>query len=280
MPPRFRTCLFIALALLGPTLSAGPTDVAIVAAMKIPDARSYSWSTTVEDDARTYEISGQTDRSGFAVVTMPMISSVRRRVTRGTSSSANQVEAVFQGADRCVIQTDDGWKTPAELATQPRVDQRPAGPPGGGIYPGGGFPGGPGRRNRKDSGATPPPYSNLQLNLGLPHEEIGIIVGSHTEIATDGDVVTGTLSGTGAKLLLVHPGQNELTPLKAAGTFRLWVRDGALVKYELKLTGTLAVETPNARREVEVHQKSTTELKAVGTTTFVVPEDARKRLGG
>lgn len=279
MPSRFRVCLFVALALLGPALSAGPTDVAIVAAMKIPDAPSYSWHTTVADDARTYDITGQTDRTGFALVTMPMISSVRRRVTRGTSSSANQVEAVFKGADRCVIQTDDGWKTPAELAAQPRVDQRPAGPPGGG-YPGSGFPGVPRRRSRPDPGATPPPYSNLQLNLGLPHEEIGLIVGSHTAITADGDVVTGSLSETGAKLLLVHPGQNELTPLTAAGTFRLWVRDGALVKYELKLTGTLAVETPNTRREVTVHQTSTTELKAVGTTTFVVPAEARQKLGG
>jgi hypothetical protein len=279
VPPCFRTCLLGAFALLSPALSAGPTDVAIVAAMKIPGARSYSWSTTVEDDARTYDITGQTDQSGFALVTMPMISSVRRRVTRGTSRSANEVEAVFKGADRCVIQTDDGWKTPAEIAAQPRVDQSPAGPPGGG-YPGVGFPGAPSRRSRQDPGATPPPYSNLQLNLGLPHEEIGIIVGSHTEITADGDVVTGTLSETGAKLLLVHPGQNELTPLKAAGTFRLWVRDGALVKYELKLTGTLAVETPNARRQVTVNQTSTTEVKTVGRTTFVVPAEARQKLGG
>ncbi|MCX6951084.1 MAG: hypothetical protein NTV51_02690 [Verrucomicrobia bacterium] len=233
--------------LLAPLLRAGPTETAIVAAMKLPDAANYSWSTHVEDDARSY----------------------------------NQVDAVFKGSERCVIQTEDGWKTPEEIASLARVDQ-PAGPgggPGGGSS-GGGFPGGPGRRGRRGPGGEPPAYSNLQLNLSRPHDEIGIIVGSHTEIHPDGDLVAGTLSETGAKLLLVHPGQNELTPLRASGTFRLWVRDGALVKYELKLDGTLAVETPNARREVEVHQRSSTEIRAVGTTRFEIPEEARKKLGG
>lgn len=278
MPALPRPLLALLLACLGPALFAGPTDTAIVAAMKLPDAKNYSWVTTVEDDARTYDIRGQTDQSDFSLVTMPMVAAVRRRVGRGSANSDNQVEAVFKGAERCVVQTPDGWKTPAELAEQARAAAR--GGPGGGGYPGGGFPGGGPPRGRRGSGQSPPPYSNLQINLSRPHEEIGIIVGSYTDIRAEGDVITGTLSETGAKLLLVHPGQNELTPLKAGGSFSLWIRDGALAKYELRLAGTLAVETPGTRREVTVHQKSTTELKAVGTTKFDVPEDAREKLGG
>ena len=263
------------------TLRAGPTDSAIVAAMKLPEAKSYSWTTTVDDDARSYEIIGRTDQSDFSLVTMPMVSAVRRRVSRSSSNSDNQVEAVFKGAERCVIQADDGWKTPAELAAQQRSDRRGPGGPGGPLGSPG-LPGGVPPRSRRGPGAgqSPPAYSNLQLNLSRPAEEIGVIVGSHTEIKADGDVFTGTLSETGAKLLLVHPGQNELTPLQARGTFRLWIREGALVKYELILDGTLAVETPNARREVVVHQKSTTTLKDVGSTTFTVPPEAREKLGG
>jgi hypothetical protein len=267
--------------LAGPSLRAGPTDSAIIAAMKLPEAKSYSWTTAVDDDARSYEISGRTDQSDFSLVTMPMVSAVRRRVSRSSSNSDNQVDAVFLGAERCVIQTDDGWKTPAELAALRQVDRRglggPAGPLGSPGLPGG-IP--PPIRRGPGAGQSPPAYSNLQLNLSRPAEEIGVIVGSHTEIKADGDVFTGTLSETGAKLLLVHPGQNELTPIQARGTFRLWIRDGALVKYELILDGTLAVETPNARREVVVHQKSTTTLKDVGTTTFTVPPEAREKLGG
>lgn len=280
MPCRLRALFARTLALicLACALHAGPTDAAIVAAMKLPDAKSYSWITYVEDDARSYEIRGQTDHSDFSLVTMPMVSAVRRRVNRGSANSDNQVEAVFKGAEQCVIQTPDGWKTPAELTVLPRTDQRPAGPPGSTGLPGGSLP----RRGRPGSGAgrTPSAYSNLQLNLSRPAEEIGVIVGSFTDIGVDGEVITGTLSETGAKLLLVHPGQNELTPLRATGTFRLWVRAGSLVKYELRLEGTLAVETPAARREVVVNQKSTTEITAVGTTKFDVPEEARKKLGG
>lgn len=278
MLTRPRALLALAFACLRSALVAGPTDTAIVAAMKLPDAKNYSWITTVEDDARTYEISGQTDQSDFSLVTMPMVSAVRRRVGRGSANSDNQVEAVFKGAERCVFQTPDGWKTPAELAQPARPN--PRGGPGPGGYPGGGFPGGGPPRGRRGSGQTPPPYSNLQINLSRPHEEIGVIVGSYTAIRAEDDLIAGTLSETGAKLLLVHPGQNELTPLQAGGTFRLWIRDGALVKYELRLAGTLAVETPGGRREVEVNQKSTTALQAVGTTKFDVPEEARKKLGG
>jgi hypothetical protein len=51
------------------------------------------------------------------------------------------------------------------------------------------------------------------------------------------------------------------------------------VKYEVKLGGVLAVMTNGTRREVEVHQTATTELKNVGTTKFDVPEEAKKKLG-
>lgn len=285
MLPRFRLGLLLGLLAFAPALLAGPTDTAIVAAMKLPEAQSYTWVSYIDDDARSYEIHGKTDRSDYSVVTMPMIAAMRRRIGRGSANSDNQVEAVFKGAEKCVVQTATGWKTPGEITEESRNDRSrsstyPGSGSGGSGFPGGGFPGGSSRRSSSNRGGEPRPYSNLQVNLSRPAEEIGVIVGSYTELKMDGDVVTGTLSETGAKLLLVHPGQDELTPLKASGTFRLWVRDGALAKYEIKLDGTLSVETPSARREVMVHQKSTTELKDVNATKLEVPEEAKKKLGG
>ena len=95
MSPRFRTCLFVALALLAPALSAGPTDVAIVAAMKIPDARSYSWHTTVEDDARTYDITGEATHGHTVMLTAADFAELaaNRRVTV-TSSAVGHSHAV------------------------------------------------------------------------------------------------------------------------------------------------------------------------------------------
>jgi len=256
-----------ALASLPARLPAGPVETAIVAAMKLPAAPNYAWTSRIADDARSYEIHGQTDQSDFSRVTMPMVSAVRRSVTRSSSNSDNEVEAIFLGAERCVVATPHGWKRPDELTPLPP-------PPPTGIYPPTSA-----RRPRPNASSTPPAYSNLQLNLSRPHEDIGVIVGSYTEIHTDGDVIAGTLSETGAKLLLVHPGQHQLTPLSASGTFRLWVQDGALVRYEVSLHGTLAVETPNARREVVVNEKSVTEIKAIGTTKFEIPDEARRKLG-
>lgn len=258
-------------------LRAGPAETAIVAAMKLPDAASYTWVTSINDDARSYDITGKTDKSDYSLVQMPMVSAMRRRTVRGGSNSDNLVEAVFKGDEKLVIQTPDGWRTPAELIASSRsgYSGNRGGSPGarrGGARGAGGFPGG-------RPGDTPPPYSNLQLTLSRPHEEIGIIVATGTSLKTEGDVVSGTLSETGAKLLLVHPGQKEVTPLQAAGTFRLWVVNGALVKYEVRLEGTLAVMANGTRREVSVHQTATTQLRDVGTTTFEVPDEAKKKLG-
>ena len=71
-----------------------------------------------------------------------------------------------------------------------------------------------------------------------------------------------------------------LVPLQAGGTFRLWVRGGALVKYETRLEGVLRVDDAAGRREVRVNETSTTTLSEVGTARVEVPPEVRKRLGG
>jgi hypothetical protein len=132
----------------------------------------------------------------------------------------------------------------------------------------------------EDGSPSGPAYSNLQQTLSRPHEEIAIIVAGYVELkAEEGGVFFGTLNETGAKLLLVHAGQDKITPLKASGTFRLWIADGRLLKYETTLQGTLQIETRSAKHEVVVHQKSVTTIKAAGTTQFEVPDEARKKLG-
>jgi hypothetical protein len=282
---------------------AGPAEDAIVAAMKLPDAANYSWSTNVDDDARSYAIDGQTDRANdYSLVTMPLVAAARRNAGTGTANSANLSTFVFKGDEKSVVQVDSSWKTIDELTASPAAVSNSgyrSGLPSMGGWGGmrgrgrrgmmGGFGGmGPGSWpsntvNGESAGANgrqPPPYSNLQKTLSRPHEELGIIVAGANDLKIEGDIVSGTLSDTAAKLLLVHPGQKEITPLKANGTFRLWLKDGALVKYAVKLDGTLAVLSNGNRREVEVHQTALTEIKNVGTTKFDVPADAKKILGG
>lgn len=276
------------LAGLARVVSAGPVESAIVAAMKVPDAPSYAWRTEVSDDARTYEISGSTERAGeYSLVTMPIPVSGGRRAVRGpiNSSGTSTVTAWFKGAVDCVVQSGDGWRRPEELAN---ANDRDAGG-GGGQRRRGGFGGGRGMGGGGGRGYPPVDdrgegggrtFSNVQKTLSRPHEEIAVIVAGGSDLKAEGEVVSGRLSETSAKLLLVHEGQRDRVPLQAGGTFRLWVRGGALVKYETRLEGVLRVDDSAGRREVRVNETATTTLSEVGTARVDVPAEVRKRLGG
>ena len=109
---------------------------------------------------------------------------------------------------------------------------------------------------------------------------LGVIVAGVADLKVEDGALTGALSETAAKLLLVHAGQKDITPLRASGTVRLWVRDGMLAKYETRLQGVLSVEGGAGRREVTVNQTATTTVTEVGTTKVEVPAEAKKKLGG
>jgi len=274
------------LAVISATMvSAGPAETAIVAAMKLAEAPNYGWVSDISDDARSYTIDGKTnlaDKGDLSLVNMPLVSALRRNATgspaAGGAHSDNQVNAIFSGDEKLVIEVGDAWKKPDELKSP---DTR-GGYSGRGRF-GGGMGGRRGRRGgmpvNPEGGEQPmPAFSNLQLALSRPHEELSIIVAGYTDLKVDGDVVSGALTETGAKLLLVHAGQKEITPLTGSGTFRLWLKDGGLVKYEITLEGTLAITSGGNRREVQVHQNAVTQIRNIGTTTFEVPAEAKKKL--
>jgi hypothetical protein len=253
-------------------LGATNEDRFVVAAMHLTDQPNYSWISTIVDDARTYEVTGRTTRGGFTRVKTPVVNAIRRRLGQGVTDP--EVDAIFKGNVKCVLNTDDGWKTLDEL---PRPDIR--GPDV--VVPASSSPGiinkpPKPRRDEVEVG----PYSNLQLAISHPHEELGVLVVNHADLKIDGDIATGTISDVGAQLLLVHDGQTEITPLRATGTFKLWIRGGTVTRYQLTLEGTLAIETPVGRREINVHQKMDTAINAVGITKFEVPEEAKRKLGG
>jgi hypothetical protein len=275
----------LAAAFLTSVLIAGPMDEAIVAAMSLSDRANYSWVCTVNDDARTYDIVGKTSNAGYTQVRMPIINSVRRRLGRGARD--NEVEAVFRGNVNCILLTDEGWRTVDELPIV--VDTEPilgtnirvgSGPSRSAIL--GSGRGGKNIRpapkvddERDDRG-----YSNLQLGVSHPHEELGIIVSTGTDLRAEGDTLSGSLTELGAQLLLVRDGQDDITPLRGAGTFTLWIRAGIVTRYQVELDGILAIKTGLAVKQVQVHQTATTIIRDVGTTTVDVPVEAKQKLGG
>lgn len=264
-----------ALPFLSPHAGAGPVEDAILAAMRLSEQANYSWVTTVTDDARTYEIFGRTVRGGYSRVKMPVINSLRRQL--GRSVTDTQIEFIFRGNVACVVETEHGWRRPDELPLLPPEDptagasSATAGSRGSIVRP---PPAPPARTD------APRAYSNLQLGLSHPHEDLGVIVASHESLTVEEGVVSGTLTDLGARLLLVRDGQEKITPLRAAGTFTLWLRGDAIVKYRLQLHGSLSVQLPGGPRTLEVNQVSVTTVTDAGTTSFTVPEEARARLGG
>lgn len=260
-------------------LHAGPQENAILAAMRLSEEPNYSWIATVTDDARTYDITGQTERGGFTRVKMPVVNSLRRRL--GRSVTDTEIELIYRGNVEGVVATDTGWARLNDLPAQESTSDIEGGSvslgtgPSGIGSPNGGGAGGVGIQLPTPKKSGPRHYSNLQLTLGHPHEELGVIVSSHRDFTLEGDMVTGTLTEVGARLLLVHDGQQELNPLRAEGTFKLWLHDGRVLKYQIHVEGRLEISTPKGRRQIDVHQSTETILRDIGTTKVLVPAEAR-----
>jgi hypothetical protein len=255
---------------------AGPTDRAVVAAMKLSEQPDYSWHTTIEDGTGSYIIDGKTSSHGYTWVRLPMIAGIARRLDHDGELT---LEAYFRGKTAGVVRSGDTWRTLAELpATRERIDVRPTP-----LVRGSASAGKSGRAapmlgamiplvaNEKSKQRA---YTTVRFGFAHPHEELAIIVSCATRFDANGEIVTGVLSETGAALLLVRDEQTDTSPLAAAGEFKLWLRHGYVVKYHLKLEGLLAVD----RRKVAAHVNATTVLHDIGSTRLAVPDEVRGKL--
>lgn len=275
----------VSLLLLTVALHASSIESAIVAAMQLSAAANYSWHCTVTDDAGTYKIEGKTEHTGFTWQRQPMPKLIARRLGRGASYD---LEAFFHGPQAYVILTENGWQKLEELpkrhpdwtdqnefiyATVPALrsadmpaDEQATDPLGLPQHAYILLP-----QSEKESDRV---YSNAQFALALPHEQLGVIVSSYDELAVNNNIATGTLSDLGARLLLVHDGHEYIRPVTAGGRFKLWLTPQRVEKFSVDLAGVVLV----GRRAIYVRQTSTTEIKAVGSTTVNVPAEARRRL--
>lgn len=278
------TVFAIAVLPLAGAAPGNPVDRAVLAAMRVGEQRSYGWHSLVVDDARSYMIEGKTQAGGYTWVRLPMVATVAERLGRADQ----EIEAIFKGCTRAVIRTDHGWRTLGELPKRRRgwnedgvvlpvsrssqplwTRDGPAAVDPWGLPP---IALAPGASSPPEEGR---PYCNAQFGLAHPHDELAIIVSSYATLEVRGEVATGTLSDLGARLLLVRDGQEHIAPLCAAGTFKLFLNNGLVTRYLLRLEGFLAVE----RKRVHVRQASNTILRDIGVTRFSVPEEAQRKLG-
>jgi hypothetical protein len=68
--------------------------------------------------------------------------------------------------------------------------------------------------------------------------------------------------------------RNNAQPTDAKGSVKFWIKDGALTKYQTKVSGK--VEFNGESRDME--RTTTIEIKDVGKTKIEVPDDAKKKL--
>ncbi|HEV7928161.1 MAG TPA: hypothetical protein VGR14_22605 [Verrucomicrobiae bacterium] len=232
------------------SLAAADKDDVTSAAQKLGDADNYSWTTTTEGGQNNAAPShGKIQKDGLTWIDMTM--------------RDNTTEA-FAKAGKAAVKTDDGWET---------VDLTAAPQRGGGGGGGGG------------GGANPARFIGMRLrNLKAPAAEVADLVGKTKDLTKADDAYSGDLTEEGAKSLLTMGGGRRggagggggqaPTVSDAKGSVKIWIKDGVITKYQVKVSGTV---TRNGN-DRDVDRTTTVEIKDIGATKITVPDDAKSKL--
>lgn len=263
-----KSLLLSALALSAFAAHAASPDSVIVAAMELSEQPGYAWTTAVRDDANSYRVEGKTQQ-GYTWAILPMVDKVAQRLG---PAGDTQIEAFFRGS-ACVLRVGGAWKKFKEL---PRPDWGPGDDPA--DFWGDPFATDPFATPVAVRRSTRPPrerpYSNARLGVTPPHEELAVLVSNYTTLDVADNIATGTLTPTGAALLLA-PGEDGDPPIAAGGTFKIWIQNRRVVRYQLRLEGIVL----SGKKQIAVHQISETAVKDVGQSTLEVPAMVVAKLG-
>jgi len=109
----------------------------------------------------------------------------------------------------------------------------------------------------------------LVRNFKTPAVQAAELASTAKELKRDGDTYSGDLTEEGAK---AHFRFGTVTNPK--GSVKVWLKEGALSKYEFKVQGKVDFNG----NEVDMDRTTTVEIKDVGTTKVSVPAEAKKKL--
>ena len=210
--------------------------------------------STPKDDV-TASAKALADKSSYSwttTVTVPPDSQFHPGPTEGKTEKGgythvsmtfgdNTTEFVLQGTNFAIHTEDNGWQAPSEMDQQ-----------------------GPRRF-----------MAGRMRNFKAPAVQATDILAGVKELKKNGDVYSGDLTEDGAKALLQFGRRGGGANVSnAKGSAKFWIKDGVLSKFESKVTGTVSFNG----NDVDVDRTTTTEIKDVGTTKVVVPDEAKKKL--
>jgi len=222
------------------SLLAADKDDVKSAAQKLGDADNYSWTTTMEIANSQFTPGpshGKTQKDGLVWLDMTF--------------QDNTIEGFAKGG-KGAVKGDDGWEAIDLTAT-----------PGGGGG-GGGF--------------NPARFMGMRLrSFKAPAAALELMADKSKDITKSGDTYSGDLTEEGAKSLMTfgRRGGQAADISKAKGTVKIWLKDGAIAKYQTKVTGTRKNQDGD---DVDVDITTTVEIKDIGTTKIAVPDEAQKKL--
>jgi hypothetical protein len=215
---------------------ADNTEDLKAAAKKLADQPNYSWATTIEVPGSQFTPGPRLGKANKDGFIM-----VSTEMQNETS------EAVMKG-EKGVVKTDSGWKAETELEA-------------------------PGGNNR---GAM---FQRMLLSTKAPTIEVADLATKVKELKKDEDVLSGDLTEEGAKQLMTMGRRNRPNapaPKDAKGSVKIWIKDGMVQKYILKVEGKVTFGQDQQERAIE--RITTTEIKDVGTTKMDIPDEAKKKV--
>jgi len=223
-----------------PLMAADPKDEVINAAKKLADADNYSWHSGVENAGGG---GGGGRRGGFGGPSDGQTQKdglTLRKMVRGD----NTMQIASKGDKGAMTDQDGNWQSFEEMAAN--------------------FGGGGGGRS---------PFASFKAPAG----QVQDLVKQVTELKESDGAYVGDLTEEGAKKVLIpfNRGDGNGPEVSGAkGSVKFWVKDGVLSKYEIKVKGTISFNG----NDRDVDRTTTTEIKDIGTTKVVIPDEAMKKM--
>lgn len=241
----------------GSLLAADPKDDVNSAIKSLTDGGNFSWTQNVENANGNNGFGGGPSegkmKDGIVYTSRTFNDNTFETVVKGTNFAMNR---------------GDGWQSAEEMAAAN------GGGGGGGGFRGGGF---------------------ARFGAVTPLTTLSNALAEVTELKESGGAYAGDLTEAGAKAVASPFGRGGrngragggnggggngggFTPPEvtdAKGSVKIWLKNGVLSKYQIKVTGKT---TDRNGDPADIDRTTTVDIKDIGSTK--IPDEAVKKIGG